>query len=77
MINIQKGLKFTSTTFAAKAEVVAVRPNENQVDVIITPTDFNAYQLTLNLNNTNLMFDLGVYKETGRDPRENVTISVI
>lgn len=68
---IHKGLKFISTTFSAKAEVVDVREDKNEVDVKIIPSDGNEYiEKGWNLKRFKRGFENGdfqVYKQNDAD----------
>lgn len=72
---IRLGLKFTSTTFSAEAEVSAIRPGKNELDVILTPSDGHSWEeKNWNLEHAQWGFDRDEYKEI---PFNNVNISVI
>jgi hypothetical protein len=60
---IKKGMKFTmlySPSF--EAEIDRIRKDENEVDVIMIPSDGNAFMTTWPLDETDNKFARGIYK---------------
>ena len=60
---IKKGLKFKllySPSF--EAEISVIRKDENEVDVIMIPSDGNAFMDTWPLDETENKFSRGIYK---------------
>lgn len=43
-IQLITGLKFTSIHFRAEAEIMRIRTAENEVDVVLTPSDGHAWE---------------------------------
>lgn len=70
---IYNGLKFTSTNFAMTAEVKEVRLKENEVDVILTPSDGHAWvEKNWNLEHVKWGFERGEYKLAEMGPNYSV-----
>lgn len=62
-LQIYNGLKFTSINFAMTAEVKEVRLKENEVDIILTPSDGHAWvENSWNLQHVKRGFERGEYK---------------
>lgn len=61
---IRKGLKFKSLSFSALAEIVEVRIDKNEVDVLFTPSNGNSWvEKNMELNALKENFRTEVYKE--------------
>jgi hypothetical protein len=75
--NIHVGLKFTSCHFSDDAEIVAVREQNNEVDVKLISSQGHArIETGWNLQHTRWGFERGEYKSV--DPeKEKVNISII
>ena len=72
---IHVGLKFTSRHFSDDAEVVAVRPDKNQCDVVLTSSQgFARRENDWNLQHVEWGFARGEYIK--KDPKE-INISII
>lgn len=72
---VTPGQKFTSRHFSASAEIVAVRPEANEVDVRLTSSELHAQQHTWNLQHVKAQFECGHYVPV--DPeKDKVNISV-
>ena len=62
-MEIKKGLKFNmlySPSFTA--EVSDIRKDDNEIDVIMIPSDGNAFMTTWPLDETDNKFSRGIYK---------------
>lgn len=73
--DIRKGLKFTSNTFAMNAEISAIREDQNQVDVILTPSDGFAWEeKNWNLQYVKWAFERGDYMVT--DSTKEISVGI-
>jgi long-subunit fatty acid transport protein len=72
-IKIAAGLKFKSIHFAMDAEIKEVREKQNEVDVILTPSNGHAWvENAWNLQHVGWGFQKGEYYV----PKKEISISV-
>lgn len=72
---IRKGLKFTSTRFAMDAEISAIREDQNEVDVILTPSDGHAWEeKNWNLEHVKFGFERKDYNAV--DPSKEISVGI-
>lgn len=71
-MNITKGLKFKMLySPSMEAEISVIRKDANEVDVIMTPSDGNAFMTTWPLDETENKFSRGIYKVDKPNPADS------
>lgn len=70
---MNKGLLFTSTTFRARAEIMDVRPDKNEVDIKFIPSDGNEWvENNWNLEQVKARFVSAEYKIYKQNPADKL-----